>query len=269
MSAAIPWASSAPAAAAAWSVDEDRLALAVDGVVLGAAVEGHERRVAGGHEALDDAGHEQVAVAALEVDVGAGVAAEQAGDLEREGAAACVLAGHRARVGRHDAAGAAHRGNALLLGVEVDHDAGVDLGLVERLGAHEAGLLVRGEHALEGGMDQRVVVEDREHEGDRDAVVGTERGAVGAEHAVLHDQVDALVLGNHARRRRAVAHHVDMALEHDRGSALRTGARWLLDDHVVHVVLIDPQVALLGERDEEVADGLLVARAARNRASSK
>ena len=98
-------------------------------------------------------------------------------------------------------------------------------------------------------MDQRVVIEDREHEGDRDAVVGTERGAVGAEHAVLHDQVDALVLEIMLDAGELVAHHVDVALEHDRGSALRSGACRLLDDHVVHVVLIDPQVALLGERD--------------------
>ncbi len=96
-----------------------------------------------------------------------------------------MLAHDGAAVRDDDAAGATHRGNALLLGIEVDHDARVDLGLVERLGAHQAGLLVGGEDALERGMHERIVIEHGEHERHGDAVVGAQGGAVGGQDAVL------------------------------------------------------------------------------------
>lgn len=119
-------------------VDQLGLALTVDGVVLGATVKANDGGLAGNHQAVDDAGHDEVAVAALQVDITAGVTAQQAGDVKREGATGLMLARDRAGVGNDDAAGAADGGNALFLGIEVDHGTGADLGLVERLGANQA-----------------------------------------------------------------------------------------------------------------------------------
>ncbi|VWM25082.1 Uncharacterised protein [Collinsella intestinalis] len=240
-------------------VDELGLALAVDGVVLGATVEAHQGGLTGDHEALDDAGHDEVAVAALEVDVGTGVTAEEAGNLKREDATGLVLAGDRAGVGDNDAAGAADGGHALLLGIEVDHGAGVDLGLVEGLGAHEAGLLVGGEDALEGRMGQGVVIEHGEHERDRDAIVGAQGGAIGGKDAVGHHEIDAVLGEIVLDGAEFVAHHIDMALQHDGGLVLGAGGGGLLDDHVVDIILIDPQAVVLGERHQVIADPLLVA----------
>ena len=87
-----------------------------------------------------------------------------------------------------------------------------NLGLVERLGADQASLLVGGEYALEGGVNDRIVIENSEHQSDGDTVVGTQGSAVSGEDAVLYDQVDTVgrkVVLNGAQ---LVAHHVDVAL---------------------------------------------------------
>ena len=247
-------------------IDQNGLALTVDGVVLGAAVEADDGGLAGDHQAVDDAGHDEVSVAALQVDITAGVAAQQTGNVEREGATGLVLAHDGAGVGNDDAAGAADGGNALLLGVEVDHGAGADLGLVERLGANQAGLLVGGEHALEGRMGNRIVVEHSKHKRDGDTIVGAQGGAVGGKDAVLDDQVDTIgrkVVLNGAQ---LVAHHIDVALQHHGRGILGAGRCGLANDDVVDLVLIHIETALLGKRDQEIADALLVARPTGDRA---
>ena len=247
-------------------VDQNSLALTVDGVVLSAAVKADDGGLAGDHQAVDDAGHDEVSVAALQVDITAGVAAQQTGNVEREGATGLVLAHDGAGVGNDDAAGAADGGNALLLGVEVDHGAGADLGLVERLGANQAGLLVGGEHALEGRMGNRIVVEHSKHKRDGDTIVGAQGGAVGGKDAVLDDQVDTIgrkVVLNGAQ---LVAHHIDVALQHHGRSIRGTGRCGLANDDVVDLVLVHIEAALLGKRDQEIAEALLVTRPTGNRA---
>ena len=247
-------------------IDKLGLALAVDGVVLGATVKANEGGLAGDHQTVDDTGHDEVAVAALQVDIAAGVTAQQARDLERKSAAGLVLAHDGAGVGNDDAAGAANGGHALLLGVEVDHDAGADLGLVERLGTNQARLLIGGEHTLEGRVSNRIVIEDGEHQSDGDTVVGAQGGTVSGKNAILDDQVDAVgrkVVLNGAQ---LVAHHVDVALEHDGRGVLGAGRSGLANDDVVDLVLIYIEATLLGKRDQEIADALLVARLAGDRA---
>ena len=191
---------------------------------------------------------------------------QQAGDLEREGAAGLVLAHDGAGVGNDDAAGAADGGNALFLGVKVNHGAGANLGLVERLGADQASLLVGGEYALEGGMNDRIVVENSKHQSDSDAVVGAQGGAVSGEDAVLDDQVDTIGRKVVLDGAQLVAHHVDVALQHDGRGILGAGRSGLANDDVVDLVLIHVEAALLGKRDQEIADALLVARPTGDRA---
>ena len=192
--------------------------------------------------------------------------AQQAGDVEREGATGLVLARDRARVGNDDAAGAADGGNALFLGVKVNHGAGANLGLVERLGADQASLLVGGEYALEGGMDNRIIVEHGKHKRDGNAVVGTQGGAVGGEDAVLDDQVDTISRKVVLNGAQLVAHHIDVALQHYGRGILGTGRCGLANDDVVDLVLVHIETALLGKRDQEIADALLVARPTGDRA---
>ena len=191
---------------------------------------------------------------------------QQAGDVEREGTAGLVLTRDRAGVGNDDAAGAADGGNALLLGIEVDHGAGADLGLVERLGANQTGLLVGGEYALESGVNNRSVIENSEHQSDGNAVVGAQGGAVSGEDAVLDDQVDTIGRKVVLDGAQLVAHHVDVALQHDGRGILGAGRSGLANDDVVDLVLIHVEAALLGKRDQEIADALLVARPTGDRA---
>ena len=247
-------------------VDQNSLALTVDGVVLGAAVEADDGGLAGNHQTVDDAGHDEVTIAALQVDIAAGVAAQQAGDVEREGATGLVLARDRAGVGNDDTAGAADGSNALFLGVKVNHGAGANLGLVERLGADQASLLVGGEYALESGVNDRIVIENSEHQSDGDTVVGAQRGAVSGEDAVLDDQVDTVGRKVVLDGTQLVAHHVDVTLQHHGRGILGAGRRGLANDNVVDLVLVHIETALLGKRDQEIADALLITRPAGNRA---
>ena len=247
-------------------VDQLGLALTVDGVVLGAAVKANDGGLAGNHQAVDDAGHDEVAVAALQVNIAAGVTAQQAGDVEREGATGLVLARDRAGVGNDDTAGAADGSNALFLGVKVNHGAGANLGLVERLGADQAGLLVGGEYALEGGVNDRIVIENSEHQSDGNTVVGAQSGAVSGEDAVLDDQVDTISRKVVLDGAQLVAHHVDVALQHHGRGILGAGRCGLANDDVVDLVLVHIETALLGKRDQEIADALLVARPTGDRA---
>ena len=63
-----------------------------------------------------------------------------------------------------------------------------------------------------------------------------------------------------------VAHHVDVALQHDGRGILGAGRSGLANDDVVDLVLIHVEAALLGKRDQEIADALLVARPTGDRA---
>ena len=188
------------------------------------------------------------------------------GVVEREGATGLVLAHDGAGVGNDDAAGAADGGNALFLGVEINHGAGANLGLVERLGADQASLLIGGEYALEGGVNDRIVIENSEHQSDGDTVVGAQSGAVSGEDAVLDDQVDTVGRKVVLDGTKLVAHHVDVTLQHDGRGILGAGRCGLANDDVVDLVLVHIEAALLGKRNQEIADALLAARPTGDRA---
>ena len=177
-----------------------------------------------------------------------------------------MLAHDGAGVGNNDAAGAADGGNALFLGVKVNHGAGANLGLVERLGADQASLLIGGEYALEGGVSNRIVVEHSKHQSDSNTVVGAQGGAVSGEDAVLHDQVDTVGRKVVLNRAQLVAHHIDVALQHHSRGILGAGRSGLANDDVVDLVLVHIEAALLGKRNQEIADALLVARPTGDRA---
>ena len=115
-------------------------------------------------------------------------------------------------------------------------------------------------------MNDRIVIENSEHQSDGNAVVGAQGGAVSGEDAVLDDQVDAVgrkVVLNGAQ---LVAHHVDVALQHHGRGILGAGRCGLANDDVVDLVLIHIETALLGKRDQEIADAFLVARPTGDRA---
>ena len=115
-------------------------------------------------------------------------------------------------------------------------------------------------------MDNRIIVENGKHKRDGNAVVGTQGGAVGGKDTILDDQVDTIgrkVVLNGAQ---LVAHHVDMALQHHGRGVLDTGRCGLANDDVVDLVLVHVKAALLGKRNQEIADALLVARPTGDRA---
>ena len=115
-------------------------------------------------------------------------------------------------------------------------------------------------------MGNRIVVKHGKHKRDSDTVVGAQRGAVSGEDAVLDDQVDTIGRKVVLDGAQLVAHHVDVALQHHGRGILGAGRCGLANDDVVDLVLVHIETALLGKRDQEIADALLVARPTGDRA---
>ena len=129
-----------------------------------------------------------------------------------------------------------------------------------------AGLLGGREQGLQRPVLQRPVLQHREDRRHADTVVGAQSGAVSGEDAVLDDQVDTVGRKVVLNGTQLVAHHVDMALQHHGRGILGTGRCGLANDDVVDLVLVHIEAALLGKRDQEIADAFLVARPTGDRA---
>ena len=242
---------------------EDRFRFSRDGVALGAAGEGDETGVCVFENSEDRAGDELVRVRAAEVDVRAGVAAEEAFDVDGDGLTGEGLPGERTGHGVVHAAGTADGGDALVFGVEVQHEAAVELRIVEHVGAEQADFLIGREDTFEGRVGQRVVVEQRHHGGVGDSVVAAEGGAVRGEPAVFGDiHVDAFVLKVVVTAVDFLADHVHVSLQDDGRFSFAAVLAGLLDDDVQRLILVHFQTAVLRELHEEVADLLVVERAA-------
>ena len=244
------------------------LGIGRDRVVLGAAVWVADADVVLGERRVQDAGQHQYGVRPLQVDVELAVPADQAAHLEQAGLRVC--AGHGLPLGRDvDREGhvTAAAGEDLLVGdpVEVDHPLSGQLGDVELLRPDLPLLLHRREHRLERRVRDVLGVQEREDVGDTDPVVGPERGAVGGDVVAVDDEPQpvGLEVVRHALVR--LAHHVEVAVQDERGSALEPVLSGLLDQHAVQRVLRRHQPTLGGEVDDPVGNLLLVARPAGER----
>ena len=192
------------------------------------------------------------------------MAADETLDDKAAEDALSVAVVHRHMARPPDAAGAGHGEHALHLGIDVQEEPAGEHGGIERSGAQHARLLVGGEHHLQPGMGQRIIVQRCQRHGHSNAVVAAQGGtlrpdirAVGAKaQAILgHIQVAVLVL---------IADHVQVPLENHRRGTLIARRGLLDDDHVVGLVLPHSKSPLLGKGHAIVADGAGVARAMGN-----
>ena len=176
-------------------------------------------------------------------------------------AAARRRAGSRAARKPHvrvGAAGAADGERAVLLAVEVEQHVAARSGPGPGRGAPEPDLLGDGHQQLERAVLARVVLRDRQHRGDRDAVVGAERRPLRPQPVAVAHQLDPPGARVVRTARLALADHVEVALEdHRRARASRPRRRRHADDEVSGSVARVREAALLGPGDD-VRDGLLL-----------
>ena len=113
-------------------------------------------------------------------------------------------------------------------------------------------------------MSDRLVLDERHHRGDRDAVVGAESGAVGRQPVAVTEQRDP-ALGRIVRARGVtLAHHVQVALEDEVGRRLPTRGRRNADDKVAPRVLLELVPVATRPRADVLDHGLLGPRGTGN-----
>ena len=137
------------------------------------------------------------------------------------------------------AARAPDREDAVLLAVEVDQSRAGEQRSVEGVGALEPDLLRDRHQELERAVGSRFVLDQSHHRGDRDTVVGTERGAVGRQPVTVADEDDSSFGGIVRARRVALADHVQVTLEDEDGRGLPAGSRGNTYDEVASGVLLE------------------------------
>ena len=162
------------------------------------------------------------------------------------------------------AARAADREPAVLLAVEVDQDRARDERAVERVRALEPDLLGHRHQQLERTMGQRLVLDQRHHGRDRDPVVGAERRPVRGQPVAVANERDAPFRRVVRARRVALAHHVQVALEHDRRRGLAARARRNADHEVPAGVLLQLESVPVGPLANVLDHRLLVPRRTRD-----
>ena len=191
--------------------------LASDGVAQVAAVDAGQTDLALLGGVPKDADQQLVGVGKSFVDVVAAVAALQAADLD----AVSHLAGRtvaRGVVDGHggvDAAGAADAELALILVVEIEQDVAAEPFGRKTAGAGQTGLFVDGEQRLEGTVFDGVVGKDGQNGGHADAVVSTQRSAVGRQPLAVEHRLDGILHEVELLVAILLANHVHVSLEAD------------------------------------------------------
>ena len=195
-----------------------------------------------------------------------------AADEALHGQAVCPSAegfGLGGELGAHAyAAGAAGGYLAFVLTVEIDQPPALNMRNVERVRADKPDFLVGREDAFEARVRKFLILEQREHHRDGDAVVCAETRAFGAYLSVLNLQpqrlrfeveIDVLVRG---------ADHVHMPLQYYRGFERPARRRAGDDDDVVRGVAVVLQAVFFGEALDEIGYAGHVAGAVGNGADA-
>ena len=146
--------------------------------------------------------------------------------------------------------------------VEVDHPLAGQQREVDAVAADFAHLLHGGHHAFERRMGDVLRVEQGQHVGDPEPVVGAQRRAFRPDEVAVHVEL-------HALRGEIVddavvdlAHHVDVTVQDDGRRLLVPRSAGLLDDDVLQLVAVKLEPALLSKVREIIRRLCFVARAA-------
>jgi len=199
------------------------------------------------------------------MNIDAGVAAAQAVDVQIEHLVALGLSAFE-RQGEMGvgAAGAADGKVAEFFAVEIEQDAAMQEVRGQGAGAVETAFFIDGKDRFEGTVFQLVILEYSQGGGKTDAVVRTERRAVGVEPFAVEKQGDGILVKIVLRGGVFLVDHIEMTLEDDAGGFFVAGGGFFVDDHIALFVADPLQAEILGHLEDIVAGGLFVAGAARD-----
>ena len=129
------------------------------------------------------------------------------------------------------------------------------------MSADEPHFFRSGEDAFQRRMHQGTVLQNGHHPRNGHAVVSAQGGAFGPQDIAFHHQLDGIFQKVMVHIPVLFAHHVGVALKHQRRqvfTALRAG---LCDAHIEVFVPPGFQSLLLGKVQQVLADGFLISRA--------
>ena len=202
----------------------------------------------------EEAGQQFVGIGSLLVDVVATVATAQARHLQAEEEHAL---GHRLRLvghGGHGAAAArtAHKYFSLILAVQIYQHVAAHEARLHTHGTRESGFLVACEHALHRAVHQ---VGRREHShlhGHANAVIGSQRGALGLHPLAVYPGLDGIMVKVERHILVLLAHHVHVALQDDGLAVFHARGGRFADDDIACIVPAGVQTQLLPIGKQEV-----------------
>ena len=215
---------------------------------------------------IEEAGKNLQRVGAFLVDVVARVSANEAFQrtTHEEDALRSLFALVAECGGGVAAAGTADEHLAFVLRVEVDeHIASHETGL-HALGTRQSGLFVAREKAFQRSMYKVFAIEDGQFDGTTDTVVGTERGALGAEPFAIDIGLNGIAVEVEVYVDQFLAYHVHMALQDDGLTVFHTRSSWFANEHVARLVDQCLEVVVFAECFQVLNHLLLTLRGARD-----
>ena len=156
------------------------------------------------------------------------------------------------------AAGATDAELLLVFGVEVEEDVAVQDAGLEGVRAAHAGLLVISDEDLDGAVLDALVLGHGHRQRDAQAVVGTERSALGRHPLAVDDGLDGVLEEIVHGVGGLLRDHVHMALKDDSLAVLVPGGGGNTHDHVAGLVGKCFDLVLLGPVEQILANNLLV-----------
>ena len=207
----------------------------------------------------EHAAHQLVGIGPALVDLHAGMTADQALEDDAAEDAPGRLIVHRHMAGGPDAAGTGHGEDALHLGIDVKHHPALQHGGLQGHGPQHADLLAGGQHHLQPGMGQGLVVQGCQGHGHGDSVIAAQGSALGPDVGSVGLQPQALPLHIQVTVLLPVADHIQVPLENHRRNLLIARRSSLDNDHIFRLILPHRQVPRPGKGNTIIADGAGIA----------
>ena len=148
-----------------------------------------------------------------------------------------MLGGVGAARGQVHPSGTSNADFIVVFGVEVEQDVSAQEAALQAQCSGHARFLVNGEQGFEGGVFDVGTFQHRQNARHSDAVVGTERRALGTHPIAVHLHANAFRHEVEFRGFVFLANHVDMTLQNHGLSTLHSWSWILLNQHIAYLVL--------------------------------
>ena len=108
-------------------------------------------------------------------------------------------------------------------------------------------------------MNQRIIVQHRQHQRHSGSVVRAQGSSFCPEDTVPHFQIDPFIFKIMLYTGEFLTYHIHVSLEHHRRMILHAAASRLPDDNVKRLILIYLEISLCGKLYQIITDSFLVA----------